>query len=286
LLLAPIVALSGCLWPEQSEQGAFIKRARSTISPDYALLEVALVERPLGDDYIDRIIWNQTDEMLGDLDRRDALDQNGLRVGQLVGTIPSEFQDMLLSKRFCSNPEALIFPAGQTVPIFLGAVLPHSSYEFVKDQARTEVYLDQARYCLDVTARFTPEGKTTLTFAPKVENGAPTIPFEAVPEKSGWQRRVERACKKYPELTWEVTLGLNQVCLVGTRSQRPRTLGYAAFTDIDDEQQIQRLLVIRNSRSVSTQEAQRNTADDLVRASNSAPLALQATAPATRAKTP
>jgi hypothetical protein len=46
------------------------------------------------------------------------------------------------------------------------------------------------------------------------------------------------------------------------------------------------LLVIRNCRSVSAHEAHANTVAELVAADRTPPLALQATLPATRAKTP
>ena len=48
---------------------------------------------------------------------------------------------------------------------------------------------------------------------------------------------------------------------------------------------VQRLLVIRNCRSVREMEAHQNTVEDLVRADKAPPLALQATLPAYRAKT-
>lgn len=281
-LMAMMLCLSGCLWTEQTEQASFLKRLhRQTISPNHALIEVALLERPLGDEAINSTIWKRTDEQLVDMDH---LDENGWRLGQIVGPLPGDFQQLLLSKRFCSNPQALIFPAGKNVPIYLGAILPQSSFEHVEGKSRKEVYLDQARYGLNVSARFTSDGRTTLTFTPKVENGAPALPFEADPDRSAWRLTIERPCKTYPDLTWEVTLGPNQYCIVGTRTTRERTLGYAAFTELANETGIQRLLVIRNCRSVTAQEALEKSVEDLVRADRSPPLALQATVPATRAK--
>src|SRR5262249_29215655 len=157
---------------------------------DHALIEVALLERPLGDDYINKEIWQRADELF-DQPCHAALEENGFRIGQLVGAIPGDLQQLLLSPRCTSNPQALIFPAGKTVPIYLGAVLPHSSYEVVLGNTRAEVSLDQARFCLDVSTQFLSNGRTKLTLTPKVENGEPTLPFEAVPERSTWQLRIE-----------------------------------------------------------------------------------------------
>jgi hypothetical protein len=162
--------------------------------------------------------------------------------------------------------------------------LPRSTYDFVHGKSRTEVTLDQVRYYLDVTAKFTHDGRTTLTFTPKVENGEPILPFRPVPERSTWEVRVEKACKMYPELSWEVTLGANQYFIVGARLERERTLGQTAFTQFTSDEGVQRLLVIRNCRSVTANQAHENSVEELVRADKSLPLAVQATMPVSRAK--
>jgi hypothetical protein len=54
------------------------------------------------------------------------------------------------------------------------------------------------------------------------------------------------------------------------------------MTDGADE--VQRLLVVRNCRAVTSVESQQQTVDDLVRADRTPPLAVQAAMPATRAK--
>ena len=277
--------LCGCLWTEPTEHSSWMKRFRDqAISPDHALLEVALLERPVGDDYINGQLWEHADELIVDLDRRGALEENGLRLGQLVGAPPSHFQQLLLSKRFCSNPQAMIFPAGKTVPIWLSATMPQSMFDFVQGRARKEILLDQARYGLDVTAHFASDGRTRLTFTPKVENGEPLLPFHAAPERSTWELRIEKAARTFPELSWEVTLGPNQYLLVGSRIDRQRTLGVTAFTQIEGDLGVQRLLVIRNCRSVTANEAHENTATGLIARDKAPPLALQATLPVSHAK--
>jgi hypothetical protein len=288
LALMPIVlSLSGCLWTAQTEHASFLKRFQSkTISPDHALIEVALVECPLGDEYINETIWEQADQLIGDADSRHALDENGLRIGQLVGSPPAELQQLLLSKQCCSNPQAMIFPAGKTLPILISSAvpLPHSSYDFVQDKIRTEVSLDQVRYFLNVSAKFMTGGQTKLTFTPKVENGEPILPFHPVPERSAWEVRIDKAFKLYPDLGFDVSLGPNQYFIVGCRRDRERTLGQTAFVEIAGNRGVQRLLVIRNCRSVTAHEAHESSVEELIRADKSPPLALQATLPVSRAK--
>ena len=280
-----LCSLCGCLLPEPGEQSSFMKRFQEkTISPDHALIELAILERPIGDDYINCQVWKNADELLGDSDRRAALEENGFRIGQLVGPTPGDLQEKLLDKQVCSNPKGLIFPAGQAMPIILGSMLPQSSFDLVMQKRRTEVNLDQVRYCLEMTAHFTSDGRTKLTFTPKVENGEAALPFEAVPERQRWEVRIERPSKKYPELSWDVVLAPNQYFIVGARMERDRTLGQIAFTQDDGDGGVQRLLVIRNCRSVTALEAHQNSVEEMIRADRTPPLALRATLPISRAK--
>lgn len=276
---------TGCLWTDDAAPNNWLSRLqKQTISADHALIEVALIEQPMRDEFINKKIWEQVDEVIVDFDRDGALNQNGFRLGQLVGPTPEDFQKMLLSKRCCSNPHAMIFPAGKTATIYLGPELPQSTYDFVEGMQRTEVTLGQARYCLDVTAQFDTLGRTKLKFMPKIENGEPVFPFEAVPERSTWELRIEKASRKYPELSWEVTLSPNQYLLLGCQLHREKTIGWSAFTQSPSAANVQRMLVIRSCRPVTAREANQSSMEEMIRVDPSAPLALQATIPASRAK--
>lgn len=270
--LVPVLLLgaAGCAAQEQSAlSSSWLQRMRQqAIDGPHAILDVALIERPAGDRYINRELWDSIDELVVDLDRRTSLDDNGLRLGQLVGSPPHGFQAMLLSKRSCSNPQAMMIPPGRTMPIYLGPVLTHSAYELIEGKRKTSVELDQARYCLEVTPRFASDGRTRLSFTPKVEHGEALLPFQPSPNESSWTLRIERANQRYPELGWEVTLAPNQYLIIGGRLDRPDSLGHEAFFQ-DEESGLQRLLVLRCRRPVSH-------GDDGVD-EGSPPLAMQAT---------
>jgi hypothetical protein len=275
----------GCAWQEQNvPMTSWLQRPRgNAIEGAHAILEVALIERPLGDAYVNRDLWDSVDELVVDLDRRSALDDNGLRVGQLVGSPPQAFQTLLLSKRSCSNPHALMIPPGRTMPLYLGPVLPHSSYELVEGTQKIPIQLDQARYCLDVTPTLTAEGTTKLSFTPKVEHGEVLLPFQPSPDESGWTLRIERANKKYPDLSWDVTLASNQYLIIGARLDRGESLGHRAFIQ-DDDGSVQRLLVIRCGKAVAPPQPGDGSIDDFLNR-QCPPLALQATvAPVARAQ--
>src|SRR5262245_57090586 len=86
LALLPFVlwALPGCLWQEHAETSNWMKQfRRQALSPDHALIELAMIELPRGDEFINDELWKHTDEFVVQ-DKRGILDENGFRVGQLV----------------------------------------------------------------------------------------------------------------------------------------------------------------------------------------------------------
>ena len=107
---------------------------------------VRFLERPIGVEYINQKIWEHADDLI-DQDRHGSLDENGFRIGQLVGAVPSGFQQLLQDKRCTRNPQGMIFPVGKTMPIFLRPTTPIkvSSYDIVRDKVRTEVTLNKVR---------------------------------------------------------------------------------------------------------------------------------------------
>jgi hypothetical protein len=276
--LVPILLnLSGCVWTEQAEPSSWMKRlAKQTISPDSAVIRVAILERPVGDDFINAKLWQHVDELVVDEDRRELLAANGFRVGQMVGPPTSELQQLLTSKHGCAAKDRA-FPTGKTMPIALGPVLPQSSYWGMQGKEPIEITLEDARYCLDVTARFVKEG-TKLTFTPRVEHGAPRLPFQAAADHRSWEIRTDKSCRKHPELSWDVTLGPNQYLFIGARTDRERTLGQCAFLQTEGAEPVQRLLVIINCRVGTPSDA----GEERAGSGATTPLALQAAMPAPR----
>lgn len=280
--------LAGCLStaPPQGPS-AWIKRLRPELPPDIAVIEFALIERPLGDAYLNRDLWTHTDEMLFDLDCRAALEANGLRVGQVVGITPAELQAMLRSERWCLKPHRQIAPVGKCITEYLSpVVLPHCEYDVVLGGERHEMQADQARYCLDVVAVLTADGKTKLSFTPKVETSEQVLPYQPAPNQSTWLFKPERPGKAYPDLGWHATLAPNEYLVIGTRLDKPGSLGYGALVQDEGPQPIQRMLVIRTNRSLKDAADDEASLEAITSASASPSLAAQASMTTFRASRP
>jgi hypothetical protein len=281
LLALLLGCAGGCTAPAHTQGPSWLEcvRAGTAIDPNVVMIETALLELPIGDPYITRELWQDTDELVVGLKLREALGENGLRVGQLIGSPPVGFQTLLLSPQCCTNPARLTVPSGKAIPQYLGPVLPHSSFEVVLEDGKTELEGDQVRFGFDVTPTLTGDGRTRLAFTPKVETSGNVLPFRAAPEESSWVLRVERPTRRYAELGWEVTLAPGQYLVIGCRPEMLGSLGRCALVQDEGTRPVQRLLVIRTNRAtLATAEL---ATDEPTRA-GPAPLAVQAAQPVFR----
>ena len=286
---SPIFCLLAGCFTTAPDQGAsaWTKHLRPQLPPDVAIIEFALVERPLGDRYLNHELWKHTDEMFVDLEKKATLEANGLRVGQVVGMTPAELQEMLRSERWCQNPHRQIAPVGKTITEPLSqVVIPHCEYDLFLNGERHELQADQARFALDVTAVLTAHGKTKLTFTPKVETGERVLPFQPDPNNSTWLFKPERPAKAYRELGWQATLAPNEYLVVGPRIDKPGTLGYEALVQDEGAGPTQRLLVIRTNRSLHNGPGDEASLEAIASAGASPPLAAQASMTTFRASRP
>src|SRR5437773_2209530 len=97
-LLPAGCALCGCALVAPAENPAsHAARLRPQLAADAVVIDFALLERRLGDPYLDKEIWTHTDQIVVDLDKNALLDDNGLRVGQIIGMTPADLQELLKS---------------------------------------------------------------------------------------------------------------------------------------------------------------------------------------------
>lgn len=288
LALGLLVCSSGCLnIPEQVRSSSWRGLAPAAQADGNMIqVDVALLERPLGDDYLNRELWSTVDEMLLDLDRKALLQDNGLRVGQVVGMTPAGLHALLKSERWCLNPRRRLVPDGRQVVQYLGTPLARAELALREGVRRHPLAFDQARFALAVTPTATQDGRIRLRFEPLVEHGQTTLPFVPDPDNSTWTLRVERPSRRFPELGWEIVVNPNEYLVIGAWPDRKATFGHTAFVAGDSPQPTQRLLVLRTARSGEVGPCQ-PTLEDLARSGASPPpLAVQATLRTVRAARP
>jgi len=286
--LVPIVCClpAGCFSTDTVRTSfALPARYRPALDPQAILIDFALIERDVGDPYINRELWTHTDQLVLDLEKKDLLEANGLRVGQLVGLTPAELQTLLTSERWCPKPFKRITCSGQPYNLPLGQVVPHADYDVCLGPQVHEVGVDRARFFLEVLPAQAANGRTKLVLTPKVETGEQVLPFQPKPEQSRWDFKIERPSKTYKDLSWEVSLAPNEFLVIGAVFDKPNSLGYRSFVQDEGRDHVQKLLVIRTNRP-QTGGDDEPSLEDIARAGNTPPLALQATLGAIRASRP
>lgn len=217
--------------------------------PDIVLMQIALIERPAGDCYLNQRLWPLVDETVIPGDHRYVLEQNGFRVGQVGGLPPPELLGLLTSERSCINPRAVRLHVGDTKTVLLGPVVEHCRFQVEQDGEREPVALEQAEVMLAVVPSLTVDGQVRLEFTPQVESGERRLVPGAADDHSRMVLRAQRDLNRYPTLNWEVSLAPNEYVVVGARYDRPGSLGYQAFVRGDEAPAVQRLLVIRTCRT-------------------------------------
>src|SRR2546422_2803409 len=104
LCLLTVTALGGCAVFETGHSTSWLKRSRpaaAPLPPDIVQMDLPMIERPVGDRYLNQELWANTDEQIVGPEYKAAVDDNGFRVGQIIGIPPGRLQALLTSPRSC-----------------------------------------------------------------------------------------------------------------------------------------------------------------------------------------
>jgi hypothetical protein len=276
---------------QQREHACSSSPGPFAVPKDYVQLDVALLERPLGDTYINQGLWVLTDETVVGLDDKLAVDGNGFRVGQVVGMLPGDLQALLRSRRSCLNPRRWMVPtdraaqAGEQPHIVLGPVQPEARFSIKQGGQTTEVVLNNVQYQLDLEPGVTRDGRIRLRFTPRVLHGEATRSVVVAPDHADFMVKVEKPSRTFADLSWEVTLMPDQYLVIGGCYEQPQSLGCQAFTQENAAPPVQRLLVLRASASPIPTDDDDPLPEEMTRSPQTPPpLALQAALSSLRAR--
>src|SRR5437867_3809962 len=82
------VLLAGCVAGGPGRPSSWLERRpllQPATGPDTITLCVALIERPVGDRYLNHDLWTLADEHAVSVERRAVLEENGFRIAQVGG---------------------------------------------------------------------------------------------------------------------------------------------------------------------------------------------------------
>lgn len=257
LLALLLGTLPGCLWNDERTPSAHtgLRTPFSLQGKDIVVMDVALLEAPLGDRYINSSLWQLADEQIIPLQKKSILEQNGFRIGLVGNSPPSELLMLLTSPRSCANPRRIRFHTNRedVPPLVLGPKQESVKFELRKGKEKEVIQLVQAELQLKIEAEFTEDGRTKIRFVPQIKHGEINLElWKPRPDRSGWMLEPNRPTKAWASLAWEVTLAPGAYLVIGGRYDRPGTLGHASFVRREESVPVQRLLVLRTSRPAQT----------------------------------
>ncbi|HEX3313714.1 MAG TPA: hypothetical protein VHR72_02430, partial [Gemmataceae bacterium] len=192
--------------------------------------------------------WASADQMICPAEKRDLLEANGLRLGVLVGAPPAALMTLLQTERTCVERHGRYAPSGVTVNQPLLAAKETVSCRIQHLDRVETASLDRPIFSLDFTPKRLGPSTIRLRIVPRIETGDKLTMYKAVPEESKWRLETKRTGQSLIELGCDVDLLMNQILLIGCRSDHEETFGYGAFVRVDGPEPMQRLLVLRHLR--------------------------------------
>jgi hypothetical protein len=278
LLLVVAGALGGCATEAPVASVSFLPSAAAFQAPDVVQINVAILEVPVGDIYVNEKLWGLADEQQLTRVQKTVLHENGFRVGQIRGITPPGLQALLTSER--TNPSPVFQQAHSGVACTIDVGPPLSSCRCqVRDNGRA-VLVDSAnaQMGIEVTPSIGEDGRVCLRFRPSIGRSASATKHGLPTDVPLWMLLTQRTARTFPDLTWDVSLEPNEYVVVGGLLERPETIGHRSFVRPEESNTVQRLLVIRTSHVLP--EIPPDEPQDMAARAHSAPLALQAAWPA------
>ena len=245
LALAPV----GCFWLKHTVPPQVAGRAAPSEVPADGMERVAydtrLIEQPVGDSYLSRRLWSDaTDPLPHQLSA--LLATNGLKVGLLSGTMPSEFDKLSTGEGTAITPTLRRGLVGKPKLIPVNGPLDRYSAE-VSDAftADPRKLVWEAAEC-GVVAVGTPEsnGRVTVRCQFHLQHGDKRARWTPT-DDGGFDRTDDRPRETFPSFEFEVTLDPSDALVIGPTAKPDGTVGGAYFFTADHARQ--RVLVIRAS---------------------------------------
>jgi hypothetical protein len=243
--------LAGCASGITVQSSAFhdsLRGSQGLTGADVIQVDVALIESPVGDRYLNEELWTVADDQVLPLERKSLLEDNGFRIAQVGGIPPAQLQALLTSERSCIDSRRFHLHANTPTPISLGSPISECSFQVHPSGAEQPVTLEHVSCSLLIVPALGAEGKTKLLFTPQIESGNAEKFYGAAPDRSAWILQEQRPTVKYTALSWELSLDPNEYVVVGACFDRADTLGRTFFVRTDQPAPKQRLLVVRTSR--------------------------------------
>ena len=247
LTIVLCAASAGCFdRPARPPVESVVRSLAPVVPVEGVYLESVILERPLGDRFLDRDLWNAV-EPVGSQEVRTLLSENGLRAGVLSGNPPPLFQKLLDSETEAIGGRGLTFAMRKDEVLPTSGAAERCEFGLLADLAgkRAPVSLKQARCGVLVRPEATPDAKVRVYCEPQIQHGEQREWLRPSPDGTGFVKLNEVPLARYPVLGFEAKLGRNEYLVIGWPADQADTLGAALFAVEASNQPRQRVLVVR-----------------------------------------
>jgi len=264
---AGLLIIGGCALDKNGNQpGSVFTRigghSGQLIEPKRCLLKVAILTRPFGDPTINDIVWRVADEQIIPPAERRAWEANGLRVGRIIGEVPSELEAILkdTSPQGKVNPSNFDVVSGDSTLIIVSGAVELTSLLLNRDgRIFGNDYRDASGF-FRVTPQHEGASSVSLRLVPEIHHGPIQRTYQALPNatplgpqefriNNGQQEETLR------ELATTLVLEPGQITIIGCRPEFKRSLGTFMLTQsvAHSDQRIEKLIMIWATRNLSGQ---------------------------------
>lgn len=256
-----LLAAGGCrggLWSDMSsEPAAAIVADRPRAAPKTIPLELVFVRHDEHDPVLRDELWNLADEQVLDAPLRRRLQANGLRVGVVTAQLPPHLADRFLPPAVSSGetlPAAL--PDNPALVRHMLRLLPGRSSDVMAATGLEELVLLEndgesvrGKTYHDASTLFAmrswpaADGRVRLNLSPTIKHGP--VERSWVGEEGMFRLEAGQRRDALAGLTFETTVPMGSMIIVGCVGEPASTAGDAFFRDRAGARSGQRLLAIR-----------------------------------------
>jgi hypothetical protein len=223
-----------------------VRSLAPAIPADSLVVDSVIIERPLGDAFLDRELWAYT-MPVGTPENRTLLSENGITVGILTGMPPTRFQEFLDTKADVLKPQRMTFPNRKEAVIPTAGPIEVCKFSLLADLAGKPetISFKQTQCGVLVRPQATDDGRVKLWCEPQLQHGDSEVRFRPSEDGTQLTKFEEIPIEKYPALGVEVHLKADECLVIGCISKRQDSLGTILFGAESNGNLRQRLVVIR-----------------------------------------
>lgn len=247
-VIVALASAAGCVTdPMKTVESGWsrFKPKAPAAAPDVVDLQYIFLERELGSRELNDIVWAEADEQFIDLERRNHLKANGIRVAKQGTRLSQELQKLVQNANPSGQGRMHETHSGMLAKVQTTEILPSWSLFQVHDGRSAGETIADAQGYLHVTPNTLGDSGVQLIVLPVLEYGQRQNRRVPAPDLSGWQLRNERDSRAFQDLQFELDLVTGEYLLIGCWPDRKGTLGWQYFTKQTKGKMTQTVLLIR-----------------------------------------